>query len=109
MPENSVKKIFPAFKNFKMRTLVIAIVCGFLGYQFGKSVSSDMSNFIVEKKTKISDTTEEVLYLKITSTGQISFVSDKTEATLFSNNSAKNAVEFLLSIYQDSSIKLLSA
>jgi len=90
-----------------MRTLVIAIVCGYLGYQFGKSFSSDDSNFIIEKKTKVTDLTEEVQYLKINDTGQISFVSDKEQATLLSNNSAKNAVEFLLSVYQNSSIKSL--
>ena len=92
-----------------MRTLIIAFVCGYLGYQIGKNVFADDANFLVEKKTKISDTTDEVTYLKITSTGQISFVPEKEQATILIASSARNAVDFLLSIYQDSSIKLLSA
>jgi len=92
-----------------MRTLVIAIVCGYLGYQFGKTFSSDESNFLIEKKTKVSDTTDEVTYLKITSTGQISFVPEKEQATILVGSSARNAVDFLLGIYENSSIKLLLA
>lgn len=92
-----------------MRTLVLAIVCGFIGYQIGKSSFTDMSNYLIEKKTKISDTTEEISYLKITSTGAISFVPEKEQATVLSKISAKNAVDFLLSIYENSSINMLSA
>ena len=92
-----------------MRTLVLALVCGFIGYQLGKSVLSDTSNYLVEKKTKISDSTEEVSYLKITSTGAISFVPEKEQATMLSKISANNAMNFLLSIYENSSINILSA
>jgi hypothetical protein len=91
-----------------MRTLVIAFVCGFIGYQLGKSAFSDASNYIVEKKTRISDTTEEVSYLKITSTGAISFVPEREQATILIKSSAKNAIDFLMSIYENSSINLLS-
>lgn len=91
-----------------MRTLIIAFVCGFLGYQIGKNVFADDANFLVEKKTKISDTTDEVTYLKITSTGQISFVPEKEQASILIRSSARNAADFLIGIYQDSSIKLLS-
>lgn len=90
-----------------MRTLIIAFVCGFLGYQIGKNVFADDANFLVEKKTKISDTTDEVTYLKITSTGQILFVPEKEQASILIGSSARNAADFLISIYQDSSIKLL--
>ena len=60
-----------------MRTLLIAIVCGYLGYQIGKNGFGDISKFIVQKKTKISDTVEDVSYLKINESGQITFVGDK--------------------------------
>jgi hypothetical protein len=91
-----------------MRTLIVAFVCGYLGYQIGKNVFSDDSNFLVEKKTKVSDTTDEVTYLKITSTGQISFVPEKEQGTILTKISAKNAVDFLMNVYENSSINLLS-
>jgi hypothetical protein len=91
-----------------MKTIILALVCGFIGYQVGKSMVTDNSEFLIEKKTKLSESTEEVSYLKITSTGQILFVPEKEQATMFSKSSAKNAVEFLLSLYKDSSINLLS-
>ena len=92
-----------------MRTLLIAIVCGYLGYQIGKNGFGDISKFIVQKKTKISDTVEDVSYLKINESGQITFVGDKENATILSSISAKNALNFLMGVFEGSSLNLISA
>jgi hypothetical protein len=92
-----------------MRTLLIAIFCGYLGYQIGKNGFGDISKFVIQKKTKVSETVEDISYLKITESGQISFVGDKESATILSSISAKNAINFLMGVFECSSLNLISA
>jgi hypothetical protein len=91
-----------------MRTLLLAILCGYLGYQLGKGGLSNMTNYVVEKRNKVSDLVDDISYLKISETGTISFVGDKESASVLTSSSARNAIDFLIGIYKDSSINLIS-